>query len=155
MPLTAKNLAKASLTVLIGSNDGWRVGWAIVTGSAAGHDSLAVVDPADALAQLMELSTEVVEVVLFDSSLAVEAHAGCSSERAAELARAGAELLSLVGSASGVTRIGVERRSGGLHVVVESGRTAVATTVPDAVAGLVTHDLRTALRRSAAQPVDA
>ena len=112
-------------------------------------------DAADALAQLMELSTEIVEVATADANGELEAATGCSPDRADELVRTGLELVALASAQQPVIRIHVERAGGGLHVVVEGGRSAVATTVPDATAGLVTHDLRTALRRSAPERVDA
>ena len=68
---------------------------------------------------------------------------------------AGLELVALASSTETVSRVQVERPGGGLHVLVEDGRTAVATTVADATAGLVTHDLRAALRRSAPERIDA
>ena len=122
---------------------------------AARRGNLGLVDAADALAQLMELSTEIVEVVTAGEDGAPEAFTGCSPDRADELARAGLELVALASTGSPASRIQVERAGGGLHVVVEEGRTAVATTVADATAGLVTHDLRAALRRSAPGQVDA
>jgi hypothetical protein len=113
------------------------------------------VDAGDALAQLMELSTEIVEVATADADGALEAFTGCSPDRADELIRAGLDLVALAPTGPAVSRIQVERAGGGLHVVVEAGRMAVATTVADATAGLVTHDLRAALRRSAPEAVDA
>jgi len=54
--------------------------------------------------------------------------------------------------ASDVSRVEVVTETGGVFVVVEGGRTAVATTVPEPTAGLVIYDLRTALRRLAEEP---
>lgn len=107
---------------------------------------------ADALARLMELSTEIVEVVTVDRAGAVEAFSGCAPERAATLARAGGELRALAGGED-VVRVQVERDRGCLFVVVDQRRLAVATTHPDVTAGLVHHDLRTVLRRSAVSGV--
>jgi hypothetical protein len=110
-------------------------------------------DTADALAQLTELSTDVLEVVAVAKDGSIEAHVGATASRADELARAGTELIaraevSTPGSGR-VARVQVERDAGGLFVVAEHGRLAVATTVAEATAGLVVHDLRTVLRRSA------
>jgi hypothetical protein len=107
---------------------------------------------ADALAQLTELSTDVVEVVAVAQDGSIEAHVGATLARAAELAGAGTELIDQAAAAPGsgqVVRVQVERDGGGLFVVAEHGRLAVATTVAEATSGLVIHDLRTVLRRSA------
>lgn len=112
-------------------------------------------DTADALAQLTELSTDVVEVVAVAADGSIEAHVGATLARADELARAGAELVDRASQdapAGGqVARVQVERDGGGLFVVADEGRLAVATTIAEATAGLVVHDLRTVLRRSAEQ----
>jgi hypothetical protein len=110
-------------------------------------------DTADALAQLTELSTDVVEVVAVAQDGSIEAHVGATLARAAELAGAGAELIAQAAqeapSVGEIARVQVERDGGGLFVVAEHGRLAVATTVAEATSGLVVHDLRTVLRRSA------
>jgi hypothetical protein len=110
-------------------------------------------DTADALAQLTELSTDVLEVVAVATDGSREAHVGATIARADELARAGTELIARAEESAPVgarvARVQVERAGGGLFVVAEHGRLAVATTVAEATAGLVVHDLRTVLRRSA------
>ncbi|MFN8223257.1 MAG: hypothetical protein U0R50_08465 [Gaiellales bacterium] len=104
----------------------------------------------DAIAQLMELSTEIAEATLSSADGTIEAHAGCSPDRADELARAGVELIAAASRDAPAARVQVERDRGSVVVVSDGDRLAVATTTPEAVTGLVTHDLRTALRRSGA-----
>jgi hypothetical protein len=103
----------------------------------------------EALAELTGLSSQVVEVAILGGSGFVLASSG-TPERGEELARVAAELLATaadVRSADEVTRVEVKLAAGSVFVVVEGGRTAVATTVPEPTAGLVVYDLRTALRR--------
>ena len=114
---------------------------------------MQVMDAADALAQLTEISTEVIEVVTVAPKGSVEAYSGVTISRANELASAASELVALAGGhapgGTDVARVQVERAGGGLFVVAEEARLVVATTVAEATAGLVVHDLRTVLRRSA------
>jgi predicted regulator of Ras-like GTPase activity (Roadblock/LC7/MglB family) len=111
----------------------------------------------EALAELTGLSSQVVDAAILGGSGFVLASSG-SPERGEELARVAAALLATaadVRSAGEVTRVEVKLAGGSVLVVVEAGRTAVATTVPEPTAGLVVYDLRTALRRlDEAQPVE-
>ena len=54
-----------------------------------------------------------------------------------------------------VSRVEVALEEGSVFVVLEGGRTAVATTVPEPTAGLVLYDLRTALRRLEEAPASS
>lgn len=106
--------------------------------------------PAEALAELTELSSQVEEAALVGESGFVLASTG-TPERGEELARVAAELLAAAtdvrpgGPAVARVEVALERAS--VVVVRERGRTAVAMTVPEPTVGLVLYDLRTALRR--------
>ena len=105
-----------------------------------------------ALSELVELSTQVVEVVIAGPDGAVEAARTAGDDRARELASAGEALLAGAGAVrqgEAVERVHVELERGAVVVVREGGRSITATTVPEPTAGLVVFDLRTALRRVA------
>ena len=108
--------------------------------------------PAEALAELAELSSQVVDAAFLGESGFVLASSG-TPERGEELARLAAELLAAAGrvreGGSGIARLEVALERGRVFVVREGGRTAVATTVAEPTAGLVLYDLRTALQRVA------
>jgi predicted regulator of Ras-like GTPase activity (Roadblock/LC7/MglB family) len=111
-------------------------------------------DAHEALAELTSLSTQVEEAAILGGSGFVLASTG-TPERGERLARVAADMLAAaagVRPASDVSRVEVVTEKGGVFVVVEGGRTAVATTVPEPTAGLVIYDLRTALRRLAEEP---
>jgi len=108
--------------------------------------------PAEALAELTELSSQLEDAAILGESGFVLASTG-TPERGEKLARVAAELLVAAADVRpdgpAVTRVEVALEGGSLFVVRERGRTAVATTVPEPTAGLVVYDLRTALRRLA------
>jgi predicted regulator of Ras-like GTPase activity (Roadblock/LC7/MglB family) len=108
--------------------------------------------PAEALAELTELSSQVADAAILGESGFVLVSTG-TPERGEELARVAAELLAAAAEVRPdgppVTRLEVSLEAGSVFVVREGGRTAVATTVPEPTAGLVVYDLRTALRRLA------
>ena len=111
-------------------------------------------DPAAALAELNELSTQVTRAVVVDADGRVEGALGAEGEWSDRLARVGAALLAAAGevprgSDAAVARVEVVTAAGGVFVACEGGRTIVATTVPEPTAGLVLYDLRTVLRRLA------
>ena len=106
-------------------------------------------DAHEALAELTSLSTQIEEAAILGGSGFVLASTG-APERGEQLARTAADMLAAaadVRPASNVSRVEVVTGTGGVFVVVEGGRTVVATTVPAPTAGLVVYDLRTALRR--------
>jgi predicted regulator of Ras-like GTPase activity (Roadblock/LC7/MglB family) len=125
-------------------------------------------DPAQALAELTELSSQVDRAVILDAGGAVLAATPADTEAAEALARAALDLVAAAGelhaTAGDVTRAEVELVEGGLFVLRENGRTIAATTGPQPTAGLVVYDLRTCLhaieeekpkrRRRAAKPKD-
>ena len=111
-------------------------------------------EPHEALAELSALSSQIEEAAILGESGVVLASTG-APERGEYLARVAADLLTAaaeVRADTEVTRGEVRQPSGSVVVVVEAGRTAVATTVPEPTAGLVLYDLRTALRRLDAAP---
>ena len=106
-------------------------------------------DPTEALAELTTLSSQIEEAAILGESGFVLASTG-SPERGEQLARVAADLIAAaadVRTGAEITRVEVRQPSGSVFVVVEAGRTAVATTVPEPTAGLVLYDLRTSLRR--------
>jgi len=107
------------------------------------------VDAQEALAELATLSSQIEDAAILGGSGSVLASTG-TPERGEQLAQVAAELLAAAADvrASGeVSRVEVKLGSTSVFVVVEGGRTAVATTVREPTAGLVLYDLRTALRR--------
>jgi predicted regulator of Ras-like GTPase activity (Roadblock/LC7/MglB family) len=109
-------------------------------------------DAAQALAELMELSSQITSAIALDADGAVLAS---SSEAAASsLAASTLELVAAaadVGPGEGeVTRVEVELDEGAFFVVREGGRTVAATTAAKPTSGLVVYDLRTC-----AQAIDA
>ena len=112
----------------------------------------APVEPADALADLTEISSEIETAALFDPTGAVAASVGSDGDRLAQKA------LELLVAASSVrpgvtlTRAEARLRDGSLFVVRDGERLIAATTRPEPASGLVLYDLRTALERSESVP---
>ena len=109
-------------------------------------------DASAALSELVELSTQVVEVVIAGAGDQVEAARTSDDDRARELASVGEALLAeaaAVRPGTAVERVPVELERGAVVVVRDGERSITATTVPEPTAGLVAFDLRTALRRVA------
>jgi hypothetical protein len=114
-------------------------------------------EPHDALAELLTLSSQIEDAAILGGSGFVLASSG-TPERGEQLARVAADLLAAAADVRPgvpVSRVEVELGGTGVFVVVEGGRTAVATTVPEATAGLVVYDLRTALRRLEEPPPES
>ena len=112
-------------------------------------------EPNEALAELLDLSSQVEDVAILGESGFVLASSG-TPERGEQLARIAAELIAAAGDvrrSGDVSRVEVTLDRKSVFLVSEGGRTAVATTVPDPTAGLVVYDLRTVLRRLDEQPV--
>ena len=105
-------------------------------------------DAAQALRELMELSSQVEAAAVIGGDGAVVASSP-EGEAAGTLANAALELLgaaSGLGSQEDVLRVEVELEEGALFVVREGAHTIVARTGPEPTAGLVVYDLRTSLR---------
>jgi predicted regulator of Ras-like GTPase activity (Roadblock/LC7/MglB family) len=99
-------------------------------------------DAAQALGELMELSSQITAAVVLGADGAVLA----SSDESA-LAAATLELVAAAGDLGGdsrdVTRVEVELDEGAIFVVREGDHTVAATTGADPTSGLVVYDLRT------------
>lgn len=110
-------------------------------------------DASAALSELVGLSTQIVEAVITGPDGAVAAARTADDERAGRLAAAGAALLAeaatLRSGSPAVERVHVDLERGSIAAVTDGERTIVVTTVPEPTVGLVTYDLRTALRRVA------
>ena len=107
-------------------------------------------DASAALSELVELSTQVVEVVIADARGEVEGAVTSGDDRARELATVGEALLAeaaAVRPGQAVERVHVDLERGSVVVVRDGERSITATTVPAPTAGLVAFDLRTVLRR--------
>jgi predicted regulator of Ras-like GTPase activity (Roadblock/LC7/MglB family) len=105
------------------------------------------VDAAQALTELMQLSSQIEEAAILDGEGAV---VSAKPESAgAGLAGAAAELVAAardIGAHDEVTRVEVELAEGAIFVLTEGQKTVVARTAPEPSAGLVVYDLRTCLR---------
>lgn len=111
-------------------------------------------EPNEALAELLELSSQIEDVAILGESGFVLASSG-TPERGEQLARVAAEIVAAaadVRQAGDVSRVEVSLDESSVFVVRESGRTAIATTVAEPTTGLVVYDLRTALRRLDEKP---
>lgn len=118
------------------------------------HLVCSAMEPNEALAELLDLSSQVRDVAILGESGFVLASSG-TPERGEQLARVAADLVAAaadVRAAGDVSRIEVQLDSTSVFVVREGGRTVIATTVPQPTAGLVAYDLRTALRRLGEMP---
>lgn len=108
-------------------------------------------DAQAALAELLELSSQVEAAAIVAPDGAVEASTVTDGARARRLARAGRELLAVAAEVRpegpAVNRVQVAYPDGSVFAVREGVRTIVAVTVEEPTAGLVIYDLRTALRR--------
>jgi predicted regulator of Ras-like GTPase activity (Roadblock/LC7/MglB family) len=108
-------------------------------------------DAAAALAELLELSSQVEVAAILAPDGAVAAATTASADRAERLARGGLELLEAAADvrADGATvsRVEVALAETSVFVVREGDHVIVATTAPEPTSGLVLYDLRTALRR--------
>jgi predicted regulator of Ras-like GTPase activity (Roadblock/LC7/MglB family) len=109
----------------------------------------------EALADLMEISSQVEAAVVLGAEGTPVASTLADEARSGELARAGAELLRAAEGArpsggAAITQLDAATRSGSVFVVREDGLTIVATTAPSPTVGLVFYDLKTCLRAFAA-----
>lgn len=109
--------------------------------------------PEQALSELLEVSNEVTAAVLFDREAAVLA-ASVPEDAASEAAAVAAAMLSYADALRdepAVQRVEAVSKQGSVFVVREGDRAVVATTRPNPLQGLVYHDLRACLRKSAAR----
>ena len=113
-------------------------------------------EPGEALADLLEISSHVVAAVFCDASGAVTASTHADDASASALARTAVDLLASAATVRpagpAVTRVETELHDGSVVVVRDGERVIAATTVADPPSALVLYDLRTALARSAEEP---
>lgn len=103
-----------------------------------------------ALAELEELSSQVVHALVLRADGSVLASSGDDAGATEALARSALDLVAAafeLRSAHEVTRVEVELAEGGVFVLREGGRTIAARTAPGATPGLVVYDLRTCLQQ--------
>jgi predicted regulator of Ras-like GTPase activity (Roadblock/LC7/MglB family) len=108
-------------------------------------------DPASALADLIEISSQVDAAVVLDAEGSVLASTLDDAARSERLGRAGTALLaagdeSPATGARSLTQLEVALREGSVFAVREEGRSIVATTSAEPTSGLVFYDLKTCLR---------
>jgi predicted regulator of Ras-like GTPase activity (Roadblock/LC7/MglB family) len=115
-------------------------------------------EAAEALADLIEISTQIETAVLVDSQGKVAASNLSDAARAESLARAARELLaaadeSMRGSegAERLVQLQAATPDGSVFVVRDDERMVAAVTVPDPTVGLIFYDLKTCLRHAAGE----
>jgi predicted regulator of Ras-like GTPase activity (Roadblock/LC7/MglB family) len=106
-----------------------------------------------ALAELLEISSQIEAAVLFGSDGAVVATT-LPEDRAARLAASAGALLEEAGSAGAgeLTHLEAATAEGSLFVLREGDLLIAAFTSTEPTAGLVFYDLKACLRRAAAKP---
>lgn len=111
--------------------------------------------PNEAMAELLDLSAQVRDVAILGESGFVLASTG-TVERGEQLASVASNLVAAAGDVrpgAELSRIEVSCESAHVFLVRDAGRTAIATTNPDPIAGLIVYDLRTMLGRLDAEAV--
>jgi predicted regulator of Ras-like GTPase activity (Roadblock/LC7/MglB family) len=113
-------------------------------------------DADQALADLMEISSQVEAAVIFDEGGKIAGSTLVDASRAETLARRASELLenaaSLRGAGSPPTQLEVATSEGSVFVVRDGKTRIVATTAPQPTVGLVFYDLKSALRQIEQKP---
>jgi predicted regulator of Ras-like GTPase activity (Roadblock/LC7/MglB family) len=113
---------------------------------------LRSVDAAQALADLTEISSQVVQVAIVDEEGAVLASTIDEEDRAKRFVEGVAKLLEAADVArrarglTGLAQLEAATLEGSIFVVRAGDRTIVATTRPDPTVGLVFYDLKHCLR---------
>ena len=109
-------------------------------------------EPAQALADLTEISSQIEAAVLFDESGDVAGSTLVDEHAAAALARAADELLRhadrLASGDRTVTQVEASAPEGSVFVVRDGARRVAAVTGPDPTVGLVFYDLKSCLREA-------
>ena len=110
-------------------------------------------DAAQALADLVEISSQIEAVVLLGADGAIAATTLEDGARADELARVAQDITAGAAEldAREAAQIEVALLEGSVFVVRSGGRTILATTRPDPTVGLVLYDLRSCLRNAAGE----
>ena len=110
-------------------------------------------DAAQALGELVELSSQITAAVVLDGDGAVLAS---SADDPASLAGPVRDLVGAAADLGGddrdVTRVEVELDGGAIFVVREGDHTVAATTGPSPTSGLVVYDLRTCAQSITSEP---
>jgi predicted regulator of Ras-like GTPase activity (Roadblock/LC7/MglB family) len=108
------------------------------------------VSPAEALADLTEVSSELESVVLARPDRSVVASSLADDERARTIAENSVGLLegarNVAGGSRDLTQVHVATREGCVFVVRDDRHVLAGVTGPDPTVGLVFYDLKTALR---------
>jgi predicted regulator of Ras-like GTPase activity (Roadblock/LC7/MglB family) len=113
------------------------------------------VDAAQALEDLVEISSQIEGAVLTGPDGALVASTYDDAARGERIAEAAAELMRAADESqaraerAGITQVVVELPDGAVVVVREEGRAVAAVTVEEPTVGLVLYDLRTTLRLAA------
>ena len=114
-------------------------------------------DAAQALAELMELSSQIASAIVLDADGTVLASSSEDPTGSAALAASSLELVmaaaDLGTEGRDVTRVEVELEEGAFFVLREGAHTVAATTGPSPTSGLVVYDLRTCVQ--SIQPPEA
>jgi len=115
------------------------------------------VEPAAALADLTEISSQVETAALFGTDGPTLASSFADDALAERLVAAGRAVLGAAeelpsGAGRTLTQVEIALREGSLFVVREGDRALAVTTGPDPTAALVVHDLRSCLRALDAAP---
>ena len=113
--------------------------------------ALRAVDPAQALADLTEISSQIQAAVLADAQGAVLASTFSDADKGERLARAAADLIAAAEKTRGkgsedLVQLEAATGEGSLFVVRDEAHVAAAVTGADPTSGLVFYDLKTCLR---------
>jgi predicted regulator of Ras-like GTPase activity (Roadblock/LC7/MglB family) len=109
-------------------------------------------EPAQALAELVEISSQIAGAVLVDAEGGVLAATLADEEAARRLAEGAVRLLDEAASAPGgrpdveLLQLEVSTVEGSVFVVRDGDRTVAAVTAPEPTVGLVLYDLKSCLR---------
>jgi predicted regulator of Ras-like GTPase activity (Roadblock/LC7/MglB family) len=111
-------------------------------------------NPAEALSDLTEISTQIEAAVIFDQSGEVAGSTVADDERSKRMARSARALLDAAESRGDgdLAQLEVSLREGSVFVVRHEGQAIAATTGVQPTVGLVFYDLKTCLRRLAEEP---
>ena len=112
-------------------------------------------DPAQALADLTEISSQIEAAVLFGADGAIQGSTLADEGAARALAAAaGALLEAAIGFRTGggdVTQLEASTHAGTVFAICDGSRRIAAVTGPDPTAGLVFYDLKSCLRGAATE----
>lgn len=115
----------------------------------------ALMDAAQALAELTEISSQVESAVLGTTDGTLVASTFADEARGTRVAAAAVELLETSeqeGRRGGLVQLQAVTYEASVFVVRDGDRFAAAVTAPDPTAGLVFYDLKTTLRQVAETP---